>query len=105
MSLFWQLENECAEGSRLFPRTAERAVSGARTALALCGFLPGRPPRLLLVSRGAGSDGNGMDSLRGWLSRILRGLWELGTWEVAKKGSPPGLLFLLVFQVQVEAEV
>lgn len=98
-----QSGDECAEGSRLFPRTAERAVSGARAALALCGFLPGRPPVFPLVSRGAGSDGNGMGSLRGWLSCVFRGLWELGTWEVAKQGSPPGLPFLLVLQVQVEA--
>lgn len=71
-------------GHVCFPGRLSELLSGARTALALCAFLPGRPPLFLLVSRGAGSDGNGMGSLRGQLSRIFRGLWERGIWEVAK---------------------
>lgn len=72
-------------------------MSGARIASAFSEFLARWPLSSLSVGRGVACHG-------GWYrqSSCFRGLWELGTWEAAKNGNPPGPIFPLGFQASVE---
>ena len=84
MFLFWQRGNECAGEFHHFPRTMERAVSGARMALASSEFLAGTPAVSLWWAEERNQMGSRTDCLRG-RPPIFRGLWELGACEVAQK--------------------
>ena len=62
----------------------ERAVSGARMALASSEFLAGTPAVSLWWAEERNQMGSRTDCLRG-RPPIFRGLWELGACEVAQK--------------------